>query len=153
MGTEIERKFLVVGEDWKTDRPTLFRQGYLNRDEFRTVRVRVAGDRAMLTVKGKTTGMTRAEYEYDIPVADAVEMLDLCEGPIIEKQRWLTVVGGMTWEVDEFFGDNAGLIVAEIELDSETQKFEMPNWVGEEVTHDDRYFNSSLTIHPFQNWT
>lgn len=153
MGTEIERKFLVVGEDWKTGRPTLFRQGYLNRDKHRTVRVRVTGDRAMLNVKGKTRGMTRSEYEYDIPISDALEMLELCEGPIIEKKRWLTSVGSMAWEVDEFMGDNAGLIIAEIELDSETQNFEMPNWVGKEVTEDDRYYNSSLSMHPFRDWT
>jgi len=152
MQTEIERKFLVQGEDWKTEVPTVFRQGYLNRDKYRTVRVRIAGHKAMLTVKGKTTGMTRAEYEYDIPVIDAEEMLKLCEGPIIEKKRWLTVVGGMTWEVDEFMGENEGLVVAEIELESETQDFERPIWLGEEVTHDARYFNSSLSASPFKNW-
>lgn len=153
MGTEIERKFLVIGEGWKTGCPTLFRQGYLNRDKHRTVRVRVAGDRAILTVKGETHGMTRSEYEYDIPVPDALEMLELCEGPIIEKKRWLTSVNSMTWEVDEFLGENAGLIVAEIELDSETQNFEMPKWVGKEVTEDERYYNSNLSAHPFKNWT
>jgi len=138
---------------WERKSKENFLSCYLNRDKHRTVRVRIAGDKARLTVKGKTIGMTRAEYEYDIPVSDAEEMLGLCEGPIIEKRRWLISIGQMTWEIDEFMGENDGLIVAEIELESETQDFERPHWVGEEVTEDDRYFNSSLSAHPYKNWT
>lgn len=152
MAIEIERKFLVTSEDWKTGSPTLYRQGYLSHDKHRTVRIRIAGNEAMITVKGLTVGMSRAEYEYSIPVADATDMLELCAGPLIEKKRWLIDVGGNTWEVDEFMGENQGLVVAEIELENESQSFEIPNWVGEEVTHDERYYNSSLSTTPFRNW-
>ncbi len=152
MPVEIERKFLVIGEDWKTGTPTRMVQGYLNRDKARTVRVRVAGNVGWVTIKGASVGMTRAEFEYETPLQDAEQMLKLCDGPIIEKDRWLFVQDGMTWEIDEFFGENAGLIVAEIELESETQSFARPDWVGKEVTDDPRYFNSSLTQHPFGEW-
>lgn len=152
MGIEIERKFLVSGEGWRVGEPVLFRQGYLNRDKHRTVRVRLAGSVGVLTVKGVSFGMTRAEYEYTIPRSDALEMLDLCEGPLIEKKRWLVPIGNMTWEVDEFLGDNLGLIVAEIELEDEAQAFQRPSWLGKEVTDDNRYFNSSLSRTPFKSW-
>lgn len=152
MGTEIERKFLVVGDDWKMAEPTLYIQGYLNRDKFRTVRVRIAGDQAWLTIKGATIGITRAEYEYIIPVSDAEEMLKLSDGPLVEKKRWRVLVDDVTWEIDEFLGENAGLIVAEIELDDENQTFNRPAWVGTEVTQDARYYNSNLASHPFKTW-
>ena len=152
MATEIERKFLISGRDWQMGEPTLCRQGYLNLDKHRTVRIRVAGEKATLTVKGITIGMTRAEYEYSIPLSDAMAMLKLCDGPLIEKRRWLISVGNMIWEIDEFRGDNQGLIVAEIELENESQSFELPGWVGKEVTDDDRYYNSSLSTNPFNTW-
>jgi len=152
MGIEIERKFLVKGEAWRVGSPTLFVQGYLNRDIHRTVRVRIAGNEAMITVKGVTRGSSRAEYEYAIPVPDAKEMLELCEGPLIEKHRWVCPVAGMTWEIDEFLGQNKGLIVAEIELEFEGQSFDVPSWLGKEVTDDIRYFNSSLSEQPFLVW-
>ncbi len=149
---EIERKFLVIGDGWKIGKPTLYIQGYLNPDKHPTVRVRVMGDKALLTVKGLSVGMSRAEYEYAIPVSDALEMLKLCEGPLIEKHRWLVPQGKLTWEIDVFSGENDGLIVAEIELEGETQAFEKPDWVGAEVTSDSRYFNSSLSLAPFSTW-
>lgn len=152
MPTEIERKFLVIGQQWQTADPTYYCQGYLNHDPERTVRVRIAGDKAMLTIKGPTTGATRAEYEYEIPVEDAREMLAMCPPPLIEKNRRLIDHAGMRWEVDEFLGDNAGLVVAEIELESEQQKFDLPPWIGQEVTDDARYYNSRLAQQPFTTW-
>lgn len=152
MALEIERKFLVVGKGWRTGSPTLFRQGYLNLDKSRTVRIRIFGDDAVLTVKGPTEGLTRLEFEYDVPVADAENMLKLCEGGVIEKKRWLFRLGNHVWEIDEFLGENDGLIVAEIELTSEEQVFEKPDWVGDEVSHDPRYFNSYLSGKPFSSW-
>jgi adenylate cyclase len=152
MGIEIERKFLVQGTDWKNDAGVRYSQGYLNRDKARTVRVRVAGEQAFLTIKGISTGATRAEFEYPIPLADAQALLALCDGPCIEKTRYRLPVDGMVWEVDEFAGDNAGLVVAEIELQSEDQVFSRPHWLGPEVTHDARYFNSNLAAHPFSQW-
>lgn len=154
MGIEIERKFLVVGEGWRAQAgsATRFSQGYLSRDPARTVRVRIAGDAAFLTIKGATTGATRAEFEYAIPVADAQQLLALCDGPVVEKIRHLCPVAGMTWEVDEFLGANAGLVVAEIELQSEGQSFERPGWLGAEVTGDARYVNANLAVMPFTRW-
>lgn len=152
MGIEIERKFLVVGTDWKAVAGVQMRQGYLNRDKSRTVRVRVAGDAAFLTVKGLSRGATRAEFEYAIPLADAQQLLALCDGPLIEKTRYVIPYQGTTWEVDEFLGDNAGLVVAEVELFSEDQPFARPPWLGAEVTHDARYFNSSLASVPYCQW-
>ena len=152
MAREIERKFLVRGNAWRSAEHTYFCQGYLNSDKHRTVRIRVADDAAQLTVKGLTTGPTRAEFEYTIPVDDAKELLDLCEKPLIEKNRRVIPHGGLTWEVDEFLGDNLGLVVAEIELESEDQEFERPEWIGEEVTDDPRYFNSNLVTTPYKTW-
>lgn len=152
MATEIERKFLVTGTAWRQPNPVRFSQGYLNRDRERTVRVRLAGERAFLTIKGPTKGISRAEFEYAIPVADAEQLLGLCQGPIIEKARHVVVHNGTTWEVDEFFGENAGLVVAEVELDHEHQSFERPSWLGQEVTNDTRYFNSNLASNPFGTW-
>jgi adenylate cyclase len=154
MGIEIERKFLVLGQDWRSmGSKALLRQGYLSSNPERTVRVRVEGDTAQITIKGKTLGATRQEWEYPIPLADANALLDtLCEQPMIEKVRYRIPYEGMTWEVDEFLGENAGLIVAEIELADENQTFIKPSWIGAEVTSDPRYFNSSLLGHPFSRW-
>ena len=154
MGKEIERKFLVRGDGWRSlAKGTAYRQGYLNSAKERTVRIRKIDDRAFLTIKGLTVGATRVEYEYEIPVADCDAMLDaLAEKPIIEKKRYKIPLEGLTWEIDEFFGDNTGLIVAEVELESEGQTFRKPEWVGEEVTADPRYFNSNLIKHPYRKW-
>jgi len=151
---EIERKFLVSGEDWRAlARGTRYRQGYLSTVKERTVRVRTIDDRAFLTVKGVSVGATRSEYEYEIPAADADEMLNaLCEKPIIEKNRYKIPLGSITWEVDEFLGVNEGLIVAEVELQSEDQSFPKPAWIGEDVTDDPRYFNANLIARPFSTW-
>jgi adenylate cyclase len=153
MGVEIERKFLLAGEDWRAlGEPLLLRQGYLSSDPARVVRVRVEGDQAYLTIKGKSVGATRGEWEYPIPLLDANELLALCEQPIVEKYRRKIEFAGNVWEVDEFLGANAGLVVAEIELGSEDQAFERPDWIGFEVTHDARYFNSALARHPYSAW-
>jgi adenylate cyclase len=152
MGTEIERKFLVRGTDWRNGPSERYCQGYLNRDKDRTVRVRIAAGKAFLTIKSVTQGATRAEFEYPIPVEDAQQLLKLCDGPIIEKDRYRITHEGSHWEVDEFHGENAGLVMAEIELKSEDQPFARPAWLGEEVTHDRRYYNSNLAGHPYQSW-
>jgi adenylate cyclase len=154
MGKEIERKFLIKGDDWRSQaKGTFYRQGYLNSAKERTVRIRTIDDKAFLTIKGLTVGATRSEYEYEIPPADCNAMLDvLAEKPLIEKKRYKVPFEGLTWEIDEFFGDNAGLIVAEVELKSEAQAFKRPEWVGEEVTADPRYFNSNLIKHPYTRW-
>lgn len=154
MAKEIERKFTVKGDVWRDAAAgVIYRQGYLNSAKERTVRVRVAGDKAFLTIKGITAGATRAEYEYEIPYADCEAMLNtLAEKPVIEKKRYKIPFGQFVWEVDEFFGENKGLIVAEIELQSEDQTFDKPDWIDQEVTGDPRYFNSSLVKHPFSKW-
>jgi adenylate cyclase len=154
MGDEIERKFLVRDDRWRMRAMgTPYRQGFLSTEPERTVRVRVAGDRGWLTVKGVTVGARRAEYEYEIPLEDAARMLEtLCLRPLIEKVRYTLRTGRHTWEIDVFEGDNAGLVVAEVELDSEDEEFERPAWLGEEVTDDPRYFNASLVAHPYKDW-
>jgi CYTH domain-containing protein len=152
MGIEIERKFLVNTNSWRQSPGEQIAQGYLNRDKQRTVRIRIAGSHAFLTIKGQSIGAIRTEYEYPIPVDDAQQLLALCQGPIIQKVRHLVHFEGFTWEVDEFLGDNAGLVIAEIELESEGQHFHKPDWVGQEVTHDPRYFNSALSEKPYSTW-
>ena len=154
MGIEIERKFLLNGDAWRgLAEGTRYRQGYLNSAKERIVRVRTIDDKGFLTIKGITSGATRVEYEYEIPEKDATAMLDdLCEKPIIEKNRYKIDYAGFTWEVDEFFGENQGLVVAEVELESEDQAFEKPEWIGAEVTSDPKYFNSNLIINPFTKW-
>jgi len=154
MAKEIERKFLVVGDAWRGLVPGIrYRQGYLSTVKERTVRVRRAGEKAFLTVKGLSVGATRAEFEYAIPPTDAEEMLDaLCERPIVEKTRYRIPFTGLTWEVDEFAGANAGLIVAEVELADEAQAFALPDWIGREVTGDPRYFNANLVARPYSTW-
>lgn len=154
MVIEIERKFLVTGDAWKRAAVgVLYRQGYLSTDKARTVRVRIAGERAFITIKGMAIGIARPEFEYEIPPDDAAAMLDgLCLKPLIEKRRYTLERKGMRWEVDEFLGENLGLVVAEVELDSADQAIELPEWIGLEVTDDARYFNSSLIAHPFSQW-
>jgi adenylate cyclase len=153
MAKEIERKYLVSGESWKKlTTPTRYRQGYLNSSKERVVRVRTVGEKGYLTIKGITVGASRLEFEYDIPLDDANAMLELCEKPIIEKNRSKIEHAGLVWEVDEFFGANEGLTVAEVELQSEDQQIDLPDWVGEEVTGDPRYFNSNLISHPYTEW-
>jgi adenylate cyclase len=154
MGIEIERKFLVQGDAWRAaGRPVLLRQGYLCSHPERVVRVRIEDGAARMTIKGRSVGASRGEWEYPIPLADAEVFLEqLCEQPIIEKYRRRVEAGALVWEVDEFLGVNAGLVVAEIELDHEDQVFAKPDWVGAEVTHDARYFNSNLIRHPYSRW-
>lgn len=154
MAVEIERKFLVTSDDWKyLAQPVFMRQGYLSSQPGRVVRVRIEGQVAMLTIKGKTQGISRGEWEYPIPVADAQELLDgLCEQPLIEKQRYRIPIDEVVWEVDEFFGENAGLVVAEVELQDPNQTFQLPAWLGVEVTHDYRYANANLFKHPYTKW-
>ena len=154
MAKEIERKFLVVGDAWRAlAKGTHYRQGYLNSMKERTVRIRTIDDKAFMTIKGPTVGVTRMEFEYEIPHAECVEMLThLAEQPIIEKARYKIAADGLVWEVDEFFGVNEGLIVTEVELQSEDQEFVKPEWVGEEVSGDPRYFNSNLVNHPYTTW-
>jgi adenylate cyclase len=154
MGIEIERKFLLASDAWRgLGQPVLLRQGYLSSARERVVRVRIEGGQAMLTIKGANVGATRGEWEYPIPLADAAELLDgLCEQPLIEKYRHRIEHAGMVWEVDEFLGANGGLVVAEIELASEDQPFEKPDWIGAEVSGDTRYYNANLIRHPFSQW-
>lgn len=151
---EIERKFVVNKDLWKpADGGTHFKQGYLNAQKERVVRVRIEGERAKLTIKGVTTGVTRSEFEYPLPVEDAAILLDnLCEQPLIDKHRYKETIGGKVWEIDVFHGQNEGLVVAEIELASEDEGFELPAWAVKEVSSDPRYFNSNLLKQPFSTW-
>lgn len=152
MAIEIERKFLVTGDAWRSAPAVFYSQGYLNRDKSRTVRVRIAGEEAFLTIKGQSVGASRAEFEYPIPLWDARELLGLCEQPLVEKYRRKILFEGLVWEVDEFLGENQGLVVAEVELPDEMAHFTKPEWVGKEVTDDPRYFNSNLSKAPFSSW-
>ena len=153
MAKEIERKFLVKREVWQPKGEGVeIAQGYLAASEERAVRVRLAGSRAYLTVKGPTRGVERPEFEYEIPPADARAMLALCERPWIEKRRYLEQCGAHTWEIDCFRGENEGLVVAEIELSTADEIFERPPWLGEEVSDDSRYLNASLMRLPFSRW-
>ena len=154
MPKEIERKFLVTGDGWRAKGAgKRYRQGYLSTVKERTVRVRTVDDKGFITVKGISVGAARSEYEYEIPAPDANEMLDrLCERPLIEKTRYRIPMAGVVWEIDEFAGENRGLIVAEVELESEEQQVSLPDWIGREVTDDPRYFNANLVAHPFTRW-
>jgi len=156
MKIEIERKFLVTGDGWRisADSGLLCEQGYISSgpDQI-TVRVRRIGDQGFLTLKGPTEGISRPEMEYEIPADEAVYMLkNFCGGRIVSKTRHLAQIDGLTWEIDEFSGENRGLFLAEIELKSEDQSFENPEWLGEEVSHDPRYFNAVLAKAPFRMW-
>ena len=155
MGIEIERKFLVNHDKWAaTDKPAgqKLQQGYIVDDESRTLRLRIAGNAAYLTFKSGTAGISRHEYEYSIPVTDAAELFKQFVKTGLEKTRYCLNHAGKLWEVDVFAGENEGLIIAEIELDSEDEKFELPQWVGLEVSHDARYYNSSLSAKPYKSW-
>jgi adenylate cyclase len=154
MGMEIERKFLVSGQGWKTGLDGRhYRQGYLSADPGRSVRIRMVGDSAWLTIKGGTTGYSRVEFEYPIPTQDAQHLLDeLCIRPVIDKTRHEIRYGAHRWEIDEFHGANEGLVIAEIELAAEDEHFERPPWLGAEVSDDPRYYNVNLARHPFSRW-
>ncbi|HWK06229.1 MAG TPA: CYTH domain-containing protein [Puia sp.] len=155
MGTEIERKYLIDYEKWqKVEKPSgeLYRQGYLLADPQKTIRVRLTATNGFLTIKGLSIGATRPEYEYEISISDAAELLDNFSISELSKIRYKIKLKNKIWEVDEFLGDNIGLIIAEIELKSEDEYFDLPEWVGKEVTGDEKYYNSNLTIKPYKNW-
>jgi Uncharacterized protein conserved in bacteria len=155
MGIEIERKFLVDHDKWEAlDKPAgrKLQQGYIIGDEYRTVRLRITNDAACLTFKNGTTGISRNEYEYQIPVDEAAELFKQFVKTGLEKTRYCITYSGKLWEIDVFEGDNQGLIVAEIELDSEDEQFDLPPWIGPEVSGDARYYNSSLSAKPFKIW-
>ncbi len=151
---EIERKYLTRNTSWqsKTEPGLSIRQGYLSTQIERTVRVRTIGQQAWLTIKGKTEHTTRLEFEYEIPVEEAHQLLEICEKPLLEKTRYLLKIDKHTWEIDVFEGENSGLTVAEIELSDESESIDLPDWVGEEVSHDPRYYNANLVKHPFKEW-
>ncbi|WEJ61596.1 CYTH domain-containing protein [Thiomicrorhabdus lithotrophica] len=160
MAREIERKFLLKDQDWKAlaHQKTHFAQGYLNdiadKSSKSSVRVRIEGDKANMNIKSLEIGLSRDEYEYEIPLEDGQRILaTLATGPVIEKVRYLVKVGNHTWEIDEFFGENEGLIVAEVELKSEDEKFEIPCWAGREVTEEVRFYNISLSKTPYNSWS
>jgi len=155
MGIEIERKFMVDHEKWnalKKPAGTHYHQGYLLDDINCTIRVRLAGTTGFVTIKGANSGVTRKEYEYKIPAADATELISTFAKSAVEKIRYRIRFKGMLWEIDEFLGDNKGLIMAEIELKNEKEAFEKPEWIAGEVSDDDRYYNSNLAKNPFKNW-
>jgi adenylate cyclase len=155
MGQEIERKFLLSSDAWRDQVSTSSRliQGYLLREPGTAIRVRVVGDKAEINIKHTLDGISRLEYEYDIPLADAREILErVAQRPLIDKVRHLVPIGDHVWEIDEFAGDNAGLIMAEIELEHADEAFEHPDWLGSEVSLDERYYNSNLSRHPFSTW-
>ncbi len=158
MAVEIERKFLILKDQWLLAKQqqnlqgSIFKQAYLNSTPERTVRVRIQGKQAFLTIKSKNSGISRQEFEYPIPTNEAEELLLLCETPALEKIRYQVNYQDRTWEVDEFHGENQGLIVAEIELQTETEEFCLPPWLDREVSNDPRYFNSQLSKYPFSSW-
>ncbi|WP_462265599.1 CYTH domain-containing protein [Mucilaginibacter sp.] len=155
MGVEIERKFLVNAELWQNvDKPkgTPFVQGYILSEDSRTVRVRATDQKGYITLKGKSTGFSRSEYEYEIPAGEAHELISNFAQSSIKKTRYCIEFAGKTWEVDEFEASNEGLLVAEIELEAEDEQFDLPPWLGKEVTDDERYYNAYLSVHPFKQW-
>jgi adenylate cyclase len=153
MAAEIERKFLLADDSWRDGSPGVrIAQGYLSQDPDRTVRVRIAGGGAWLTIKGRSEGIARAEFEYEIPPADAAELLEMCLPSVIDKTRHLVNYGGHVWEIDVFHGENEGLVVAEVELADPSISPVMPPWAGAEVSSDARYFNSCLATNPFKKW-
>ncbi len=155
MAVEIERKFLVANDSWRSqvESESVLVQGYLTAQPGLAIRVRIAGDRAELNIKGGTSGISRREYEYDIPLADAQEIIaNLVSGSVIDKTRYKVRCGEHLWDLDLFHGDNEGLVVAEVELSSEDEAFTMPEWAGEEVSHDQRYYNANLIKHPYRDW-
>jgi len=153
MAKEIERKFLIDADKWaKQGNPVEMCQGYLAISGDKIIRVRIAGNNAYITIKGNLQGISRDEFEYEIPVDDARQLMNLCEGNPVEKTRYKYLFAGKMWEIDLFHGANNGLIVAEIELSSEDEPFEKPDWIGEEVSTDTKYFNFNLSQNPFANW-
>lgn len=153
MPIEIERKYLVTNDTWRHNATgTSYCQGYLSKNRNSTVRVRTEGLHAFLTIKGPTHGISRLEFEYNIPFEEAQELQSLCTTPLVRKTRYHILHDEMTWEVDEFHGDNQGLIIAEIELHHPDALFTLPPWVGKEISHESRYCNSNLSIHPFSKW-
>lgn len=153
MAIEIERKFIARPQNWsQLATGEHLRQGYLSRAANATVRVRIQNERATLTIKSRNDGIARSEFEYEIVLADATQLLQLCDGPLIEKIRYCIDYEGHRFEVDVFEGDNAGLIVAEVELQSAEEAVTLPDWIEREVSHDARYFNSNLAINPYCNW-
>ncbi len=154
MAKEIERKFLVKDNRYRQlAEPLFYRQGYLSTDWHHIVRVRIKLGSAFLAVKGTTNGVTRTEYEYQIPISEAECMLDeICQKPIIEKDRYKVIIGGLKWDIDEFHGANEGLVIAEVELEEENQQIELPEWVGQEVSHEPKYYNSNLVQNPYCKW-
>ena len=155
MGRELERKFLVINDRWRrrAGRGVIYRQGYLSTDPKRSVRVRVAGEKAAITIKSETVGAGRDEYEYPIPKEEAERMLrTLCVKPLIKKTRYVIKKGKLKWELDRFAAENRGLVIAEVELKDAKQDIEKPDWLGDEVTGDKRYFNLSLVKHPYSEW-
>jgi len=158
MAMEIERKFLVINDDWKKENPSgcLYRQGYFptdSPDSSPVIRIRTSDDKGWITIKKRKGSLARWEYEYEILLCDAAEMMDeLCRKPLIEKMRYKIFYEAKTWEIDVFSGENQGLVVAEIELQDEGDVFSKPPWLGEEITHDPRYLNVNLAAHPFCRW-
>ncbi|NJL45387.1 MAG: CYTH domain-containing protein [Leptolyngbyaceae cyanobacterium SM2_3_12] len=154
MGQEIERKFLVIGEDWRAQATgLLYCQGYIPTQGTATVRIRLAGEQGYITLKGPAVGLVRPEFEYPIPKADAQAMLEiLCQPPLVQKYRYRLPLGNVVWEIDEFLGENRGLVMAEVELKSPDQAITLPPWIGAEVSDDPRYYNSSLARNPFSLW-
>jgi CYTH domain-containing protein len=155
MGVEIEKKFLLKDDSWRKQATTSmhYRQGYLSSQSGRVVRIRTVEEKAYLTIKGKSVGAVRSEYEYEIPYEEAVEILSqVCEKPIIEKIRYKIMYQGLLWEIDEFEAENKGLVIAEVELEDEHQTINLPPWIGEEVTLQDKYYNASLIKNPFSAW-
>ena len=151
MGTEIERKFLVVGSGWENAPSKNIKQGYLNNDPDRTVRVRIMDSEAFITIKGRAKGITRTEFEYSIPPKDALQLLEMCTDQIICKKRFIVNINDTIWEVDQFEGAHAGLVLAEVELTSEHQNIHKPQWLGKEVSEDHRFTNSYLSQNPFNS--
>ena len=155
MATETERKFLISNSDWRKSvyQQKQIAQGYLSTNPVRTVRIRISDQIGIITIKGKSEGISRQEFEYEIPLDDAKALIKLCERSIIEKTRNLVKYQDKTWEIDEFYGDNAGLIVAEVELNDEKESIEIPDWIGNEVSGQRRYYNASLIQYPFKKWS
>lgn len=154
MATEIERKYLLKNDSWKQEVSSKNKiiQGYLSSKPERTVRIRITNNRGFVTIKSKNIGSLRKEFEYEIPIEDAEELILLCEKPIIQKTRYIVEHSSHIWEIDIFEGENQGLEVAEIELSQENEEFSIPNWIGQEVTNESKYYNSQLIINPFINW-
>jgi adenylate cyclase len=156
MAIEIEHKFLLLNDNWRklVTKSTKYKQGYLASEKNTSIRVRISDNEAWLNIKSATIGNFRHEYEYEIPYQDAEEIINnLCRKPLIEKTRHLIPISPHIWEIDEFEGENQGLIVAEIELQNIDQSFNKPEWIGQEVTHDLRYYNNNLSLNPFSKWT